>query len=150
VLIVVSAAMLRTVFHLRDETPPRPSEARRLGRAFGVIAGIEGLVITGVTLACIFWHHTAFIVPLDLMIVGLHFLPLAKLFNVPRYYVTACLFCVIPIATMLLVPRDQRIGHALSWIVLPSVGCAMVAFVTAWAGLREVNQYIRISAMARS
>jgi hypothetical protein len=150
VLIVVSVAMLRTVYHLRDETPPRPSEARRLGRAFGLIAGMEGLVITGVTLACVFWHHTAFIVPLDLTIVGLHFLPLAKLFSVPRYYITGCLFCIVPIATMLLVPRDQRIGNALSWIVLPSVGCAMVAFGTAWAGLSEVNQFIHSSRMAPS
>jgi len=88
VLVVMSIATLRAVFHVQDTTEPRPSEGRRLGRRFGAIAGVEGLVLTIVTLACVFTRRWALIAPLDLMIVGLHFLPLAKLFNVPRYNIT--------------------------------------------------------------
>lgn len=144
VLVVMSIATLRAVFPVQDTTEPRPSEGRRLGRRFGAIAGVEGLVLTIVTLACVFTRRWALIAPLDLMIVGLHFLPLAKLFNVPRYNITGALFCGIPIATMLLFPAERLVGHALSWFVVPSVGCAAVAFVTAWAGLREVARFIHV------
>ena len=145
VLIVMSIATLRAVSHVQDTTAPRPSEGRRIGRRFGAIVGVEGLVLTAVTLACVFTHRWAFIAPLDLMIVGLHFLPLAKLFNVPRYNVTGALFFGIPIVTMLLLPVNGLVGDALSWFVIPSVGCAIVAFITAWAGLREVRQFIHAS-----
>ncbi len=145
VLVVMSIATLREVFHVQDTTEPRPSEGRRLGRRFGAIVGVEGLVLTVVTLACVFTHRWALIAPLDLMIVGLHFLPLAKLFNVPRYNITGALFCGIPILTMLLLPADRLVGDALSWFVIPSVGCATVAFITAWAGLREVGRFIHAS-----
>ena len=145
VLIVMSIAMLRAVFQVRDTTQPRPSEGRRLGRNFGAIVGVEGLVLTAVTLACVYSRRWALIAPLDLMIVGLHFLPLAKLFDVPRYNITGALFCGIPVVTMLLIPADQFIGNALSWLVIPSVGCAVVASITAWAGLREVGRFLHTS-----
>jgi len=143
VLFGIGIAALRAVLGVKDLTPPRPGEAGRLGRRFRAIAGAEGLVITGVTLACVFTHRWALIAPLDLVIVGIHLLPLARLFNVPRYNITGVLFCVIPILTMVSIPSDALIGHALSWLVVPSVGCALVAFITAWAGLREVGQFVR-------
>jgi len=146
VLIVICLAMLRAVFQLRnDPAPARPSEGRRIGRQFGAIVAVEGLAVTGVTLACVLTHRWALIVPLDLIIVGLHFLPLARLFAVPRYNVTGALFCAIPILTMLLIPASARLGDAFSWIVVPSVACAAVASITASAGLREVGRFIRVS-----
>jgi len=144
-LIVMSIAMLRAVFQVRDATQPRPLEGRRLWRRFGAIVAAEGLALTGVTLACVITHRWALIAPLDLMIVGLHFLPLARLFDVPRYNMTGALFCGIPIVTMLLIPADGRVGNALAWLVITSVGCASVALITAWAGLREVGRFIRAS-----
>jgi hypothetical protein len=77
--------------------------------------------------------------------VGLHFLPLAKLFDVPRYNITGILFCTIPILTMLSVPASAHIGNALSWIAVPSIGCALVALATAWAGLYEVRRFVGVS-----
>jgi len=93
-------------------------------------------------LACVLNRRWALIAPLDLIVVGLHFLPLARLFAVPRYNITAALFCAIPVATMMLIPVGGRIGEALGWFVVPSVGCAAVASTTAWAGLREVRRFV--------
>ena len=141
-LIVFGIATIHAAFQLPDEVASRKSEGRRIARQFGVIVGIEGLTLTLVTVVCVVQRRWGLIAPLDLMIVGLHFLPLARLFTVARYYLTAALFCAIPIATMLLIPESGRIGHALSWLVLPSVGCAFVAWVTGVAGLLEVRQLV--------
>lgn len=145
VLFGFGVAALRAVLAVKDAKSPRAGESSRMGRRFGAIAGAEGLLITGVTLVFVITHRWALIAPIDLIIVGLHFLPLARLFNVPRYIVTGVLFCVIPILTMVLTPSDALIGRALTWLVVPSVGCAVVAFITAWAGLREVSRFVRAS-----
>lgn len=138
-------AMIRKVRQLPFLPTGRPSEARRIGRQFAMIVAAEGAAIAICARACVKTHHWRFIVPLILIIVGLHFLPLAKLFKVPRYYVTGALFCVIPVATMLSIPESAHIGHALSWIAIPAVGCGLVSLATAWAGLNEVRRFVSAS-----
>ena len=144
-LFLFGIAMIRGVRQLPFLPTGRPSEARRIGRQFAMIVAAEGVAIAVCVRACVKTHHWRFIVPLILIIVGLHFLPLAKLFKVPRYYVTGALFCVIPVATMLSIPESAQIGHALSWIAIPAVGCGLVSLATAWAGLNEVRRFVSAS-----
>jgi hypothetical protein len=139
-LALFGIAMVRGALQLSGAAVARPAEGRRIRRQFGMIVAIEGIACAAVSIMCVAEHHWRFIVPLTLIVVGLHFLPLANLFAVPRYYVTGALFCAIPIATMLLIPASARIGHNFSWLVLPSVGCALVALITACAGLTEVKR----------
>jgi hypothetical protein len=122
-----------------------PSSGRKIMRQFGMIFAAEGGAIAVVCVACVESHHWIFIVPLSLIIVGLHFLPLARLFGVPRYYTRGALFCAIPIGTMLSVSASAHLGHALSWITIPDVGCTLVCLATAWAGLNEVRQFMSAS-----
>jgi hypothetical protein len=138
-------AMIRGMRQLTFLPADHPAEGRRIRRQFATIVAAEGVAIAAVSVACGRTHHGRFIVPLILVIVGLHFLPLAKLFVVPRYYVTGALFCAIPIVTMLSIPASAHIGHALSWLTIPSVGCALVSMATAWAGLNEVRRFVRAS-----
>ena len=98
--------------------------------------------MTAVTLGCVLTQRWALIAPFDLTIVGLPFLPLARLFEVPRYNITGGMFRGIAIITMAAIPIDGHIGGALSWLVVPSVGCAAVAWITATAGLREVGRFV--------
>ncbi len=142
VLVFISIVMLRAVFRVRDEIQPRPSEGRRIWRRFGALVAAEGVALTAATLTCVVTRRWALIAPLDLTIVGLHFLPLARLFDVPRYNITGAMFCGISIVTTLAIPIDGHIGSALSWLVVPSVGCAAVAWITAGAGLREVGRFV--------
>jgi hypothetical protein len=140
-------AMIRKVRRLPflPATSDSYAQGRRLMRRFGMIFAAEVVAIALVSLVCMRTHHWRFIVPLAIVIVGLHFLPLAKLFRVPRYYVTGALFCAIPVVTMLSISASAHIGHALSWIAIPSVGCGLVALVTAWAGLNEVRLFVAAS-----
>lgn len=57
--------------------------------------------------------HAALLPSLNLVIIGLHFLPLAWLFDVPRYYAMGLLFCAIPIVTLWALPANTMIGSAL-------------------------------------
>ena len=138
-------AMIRGVRQLPVLPATEPSRARRIILRFGAIVAIEGVAIAMVSLACIFTHHARFIVPLTLVIVGLHFLPLARLFDVPRYSVTGILFCIIPIVTMVAVPASAHVGQLRDWIAIPSVGCALVSLATGWGGLNEVRRFLSAS-----
>jgi hypothetical protein len=87
-------------------------------------------------------HHIILIPSFDLMIVGIHFLPLARLFGVRRYYPTGFLFCAIPALMLVAVPETTRMGHVQAWLVLPSLGCGLVAIVAAATSLREVRRFL--------
>jgi hypothetical protein len=141
--ILFGIAMIRGVARLSFVGTGDPAIGKKLRLGFGlaVVAEVAGIAVVNVVSAST--HHGIFMVPLDLVVVGLHFLPLARLFKVPRYYVTGILFCAIPIATMLSTGSHEHIGQARSWIVVPSVGCALVAFATGWAGLNEVWRFVR-------
>ena len=130
-LIAAGAFILRRALRL----PREATSSRAIRRPFVliVIAEIVGWGVANV--ACLmFWTWRA-IVAVDLIIVGLHFLPLARTFKVPRYRVLGVLFCVIPVATLLLVSRGAQTGEVVSWIALPSFGCSVVAAVFGVIGL---------------
>jgi hypothetical protein len=147
VLLFFGVAMTRGVARLVSLPAAANSHAQgqRLMRRFGMIFAAEAVAIAAVSAACMRTHHWRFIVPLVLIVVGLHFLPLAKLFEVPRYYATGALFCVISVVTMAVVPAHAHIGQSLSWFTIPSVGCALVSLATAWAGLNEVRRFVGVS-----
>ena len=144
-LILFGIAMIRGVLQLLFLPDARPSGRGKMLRQFGMIVAAEGGAIAVVNVAFADTHHWIFIVPLILIIVGLHFLPLARLFAVPRYNVTGALFCAIPIVTMLSIPASAHVGHSLSWITIPVLGCSLVGLATAWAGLNEVRRFVGVS-----
>jgi hypothetical protein len=145
ILTFFGIAMARRVGRLSFLPVANTSEGRRIMLQFAMIFAAEGAAIAAVSIVCTYTHHWRFIVPLILIIVGLHFLPLARLFAVPRYYVLGALFCVIPVVTMLLIPESAHMGRSPSWFTIPTVGCALVCFATAWAGLNEVRRFVNIS-----
>ncbi len=142
-LIVFGVLLLRSVRRLPHGHATDGGEARRkMARQFGLIVAAEGVGCSLVAAACLRAHNWELIVPLCLVIVGLHFLPLARLFRVPRYNVTGVLFCLIPMATLLAIRPSAHIGHSLSWIAIPAIGCGLVSLVTAAAGLDEVQRFL--------
>jgi hypothetical protein len=74
-------------------------------RWFIIVFAVEVALIVVVAWVCATTRHFEYIVPLDLVIVGAHFLPLAWLFGVPRYNVLGAGFCAIAIAVMLMKPH---------------------------------------------
>ncbi|MFI5694594.1 hypothetical protein ACIA58_22265 [Kribbella sp. NPDC051586] len=106
--------------------PPAPRTERRLsGRTFGLIIGSEWIalaIISGVL------GGTGHPDPIPAVIcagVGLHFIPLARLFGVRAYYATAAVMCLLTVLTFILAPSNPAL-----WTVLPGIGAAITLYAT--------------------
>jgi hypothetical protein len=143
-LIAVDILVFRAALQLPGGLP-RTAEERAIGRRVALVFWAEAITIMIVSWICSGTHRPALITPLVLIIVGVHFMPLAWIFKVPRYYITGLCFCGIPALTLLLIREGAQIGHASAWFVVPSLGCSLVALLTGMAGVREAWQSVRDS-----
>ena len=91
---------------LHRVAPPRTDEQtvtrRQIRRRFILISGLEGAAISVAVTVFNLVQRPDAIGPTIAVIVGLHFLPLAKLFNASIYYATGFLGCAIGIAGLLI------------------------------------------------
>jgi hypothetical protein len=133
--LVISIIVIRAAVHLPKDQP-RTGKKKMLGRFIFVVV-LEVIVCAAVNIIAIRLKQPEIIPSLVLIVVGLHFLPLARIFNVPRYYITGLIFCAVPIATLIWIPKEYVIGEVIAWYVVPSFGCGLAAILTATAGLRE-------------
>jgi hypothetical protein len=137
-LIAAGIVAMRAAIQLpRGVSPRTPEEARALRRQFAWVFGAEMAALAIVIPIAAATGHPKLIPSLSVMIIGLHFLPLAWIFRVPRYYVMGLLFCAVPVVMMLSMSAHARIGNALGWYAIPGLGCGIVGALTAAAGLRE-------------
>jgi len=136
--LAIGVGGIRAILRSPGAIPPRTIEDRTLLRRFAVVGVGEVIAIMVVNGICAVTQHLELLVPLDLLIVGIHFLPLARIFRVPRYYFTGGLFALIPLLTLVLVPVHAQFGTADAWFVIPTFGCSAVAWVTSAFNLREV------------
>jgi hypothetical protein len=141
-LVVIGARLTVSARRLLQYVVADPAQRRSISIRFGLIVATEVVACNLVSAICLRAHRWELIAPLTLMVVGLHFLPLARLFKVPRYYVMGILFCIIPMATLLSVSPAAHIGHALSLIAIPTIGCGLVSLLIASAGLEEVERFL--------
>jgi hypothetical protein len=135
-------AVLRMPGGIRPRTPEERKMSRDIGRQFGWIVAGEVIAIVIVNALCVAAHRPMLIIPFAYMIIGIHFLPLARLFKVPRYYPLGGLFFAAGLLTLLAVPRTAHIGNALAWYVVPSLGSGLAAILTALASQREVRRFL--------
>ncbi|WP_245645132.1 DUF7010 family protein [Peribacillus loiseleuriae] len=78
---------------------------------FNIIFAAEGLAIAITIVVCNATCHSELIPPVIAIIVGVHFLPLAPLFQVRLYYFTGALLCLLAIITLLVVPAKVTLGE---------------------------------------
>jgi len=108
---------------------------RRISRRFAIVVGIEwiGLFILAGALGAT--GHEVVIPAVVALGVGLHFIPLARLFGVGVYHLTAVLMSLSAVAAMVLAPL---VGRPALWTLLPGLGSAVVLYGTCVALLRQV------------
>jgi hypothetical protein len=139
VLVARAISILRENLRSPGPMAPRTPEEKAMLRPFLVVVAAEVVAFAVVNTICAANQHLDLMVPLDVLIVGIHFLPLARIFRVPRYYSMGLLFCGIALATLLLASASTQIGQAAARFVLPALGCAPVTFLIAAANLREAK-----------
>jgi hypothetical protein len=130
------ARTLRISPQMSAVIPPRP----QIRRYFIGTAVAEVVAIGGTTYLCLATGRMAWIGPLSILIVGLHFFPLAAAFRVPRYHVLGAAFCLASLGTIVAVPPAAHIGSALAWFAVPGMASAAWAVATGVAGLLELRR----------
>jgi hypothetical protein len=140
--VTIGIKIIQLTLALPMNTISRPQEDKNIWRRFAWVFGIEILAFALVNPILGATGNFELMPSINLIIVGIHFFPLARIFRVPRYYFTGLLFCIIPIVTIILVPQQFEIGHTLAWYVVPSLGCGVVATLTTMAGLLEAWRFI--------
>ncbi|WP_258831846.1 MULTISPECIES: DUF7010 family protein [Peribacillus] len=120
---------------------------KRIGFLFNMVFIAEGLLI-GIAIAlCNLINQTDFIPGVIAIIVGIHFLPLASLFQIKVYYATGVLLCLLALITWLIVPDRVMIGEhqILAPLSLLGFGCALILWntgLTLWLGIKNSSRTI--------
>lgn len=128
--------IMRTVRRLPvDRSPEAIAYGRERGRFygkwFGIIFGLE-IVLISVTNILLYsvLNHPEYAMPIMALIVGVHFLPLAPVFQVKLYYVTGTLVALMGVIMLIAVPVTQTIGQARAWDVILGLSCAPLLWLT--------------------
>ncbi len=87
------------------------------------------IIVLGLVLLNVF-HHPEFGLPFAIIVVGIHFLPLARVFAVRLYYGIGVLFVLVGVTIMLAVPAGAMIGNRLAWDVLVGSVSALILWLT--------------------
>jgi hypothetical protein len=134
---VATFAVLMTGAHrLRRFATMVPASAPPAGlgnvqRRFTVVVATETVAIIAAANILARSGHSKWVPAVICALVGLHFIPLARLFSVPLYYATALALCLVAASTMIL---GAGWAPTSLWQLLPGFGAALVLWATS-AGL---------------
>ena len=99
---------------------------------FNIIFATEGLAIAITIAVSNATSHSELIPVVIAIIVGVHFLPLAHLFQVRLFYFTGALLCLLAIITLLFVPEKVTLGeHQIdAFMSAVGIGSALILWST--------------------
>jgi hypothetical protein len=112
-------------------TSAGPAGLGNMQRHFTVVVATETAAIIAAANILARSGHSQWIPAVICALVGLHFVPLARLFSVPPYYATASELCPVAGSTMILGTSGAPTSL---WQLLPGFGAALVLLSTS-AGL---------------
>jgi hypothetical protein len=94
IIAVCTAALLATAYRLYRANAPamkahsQTAVGQRISRQFNLINALQWIVIVGCAMILSRTGHDRWILPMVILVIGLHFLPLARLFQVRAHYLT--------------------------------------------------------------
>lgn len=119
---------------------------KRKNMWFGIIFGLEGVLIAIAAGICGSTNHLDLFVPVMALIVGAHFFPLAHLFRVKTYYISGSLLCLLSAIALITFPIRVTWGNyqIMVWWTSVGFGSALILWgtgVAVWiAGYRLLNK----------
>ncbi|MGG0470813.1 hypothetical protein ABEY96_01245 [Priestia aryabhattai] len=133
VLFISAFALIKSSSQLSNEVIKEDRDRwRKKNRWFGIIFSLEGLLIAIAAFICVSTNHLNLFVPVMALIVGAHFFPLASLFQVPIYYITGTLLCLLATIVMLTFPVKIIVSdhQIMAWWVSVGFGSALILWGT--------------------
>jgi hypothetical protein len=129
-----SGAMLLRQVRALPKEPSREDGARgrSIVRGFSIIFGLEIVLIALASMLLSIFPLSRFIAPTTALIVGLHFIPLARLFQVSVGYVTGALLCLLALIALLALLSGVPLAGSspYNWSLFVGVGATLVIWVT--------------------
>jgi hypothetical protein len=86
------------------------AESKRIWARFGIIFGIEFVLIAISSTLLSTFQRDVFIAPAIALIVGIHFFPLSRLFRVPVFSITGGLLSVLALVALIALLRGLPIA----------------------------------------
>jgi hypothetical protein len=83
------------------------AKGKNMGKWFGIIFGLEGVLIPIAAGICIGLHHSELVLPAIALVVGLHFYPMAKIFNRTIDYYLATWTTLIALIAIVMLLKDE-------------------------------------------
>ncbi len=128
-LLIGGVALLIASQHVPNySTETDTQRGRRTGLWFGITFATEGLLIGVASAICNAINRFDLFFPIMAIIVGVHFWPLAALFEVKAYYFVGALLCVLALITLFALPEHANLGDQqimVQWVVL-GFGAALI------------------------
>lgn len=148
ILVSGGALLSRAAHRLPHETSPAEqarsqAEGKRYSRTFGLVFGVEMATIAFGSLLLNRSHHPELLLPFVSIVVGVHFFPLARLFDVRLYYVTGALLVLTGVTIMLAVPVHTMIGNLHAWNALMGSLCAVILWLTGISALLRGRSFLK-------
>src|SRR5690625_2244406 len=122
--------MIRNSRNLSNTNKSR--NAKNIDKWFNIVFITEFVLIGIAAIVTNVIGHFDWFFPIMAIIVGVHFFPLAHLFQVSAYYVTGMLLCLLAIVTLLFVPSEINVrGHSIdAWWTLVGFGSMSILWIT--------------------
>jgi hypothetical protein len=101
-------------------------EQKRMGMMFGIIFGGEGVLIFAAVNVLNNLQLGEYVISAIAAIVGLHFLPLARLYRLPMYYVVGGIMTAAALVSLALPASIRMSALAITMSVIVWATCAIV------------------------
>jgi hypothetical protein len=143
-VLAVSVPTTLVAVVLAARVPPEDAGepvARDWRRRYNRIGAVQGVLVAATVVGCVVAQRPEFIAALVCLVVGLHFLPLARILAEPRYVRTGLALCVVGLG-----------GLGLGLAVEPAqanVSVGLAAALTLWASSLALSRCASSLALSR-
>lgn len=127
--IALAGAIVGVAWRRPDSTAESDEERSRRGWLVGIASGAEGVLMLAAVNILANIGRRDLVAPAFAIIVGAHFLPLARWLPAPMYYVTSALLICLGLAGLRIEDPSMR-------VLTVSIGAACVLWLTCIAVLR--------------
>jgi len=142
ILFAWSIKTLRLAKQLPEEKFIDEVKRRKMRRGFLIVLIIEIIAFNIAPFALLYFNHIEYIVPVEILICAIHFMPLARIFAMPVYYLLGSIVSVITILTLLFVPASLQIGNLTMIAAMPSLCFIISNWLVITYILNDAGKYL--------
>lgn len=124
------------------ESPEEQGQFQQTSRRFGIVVVIEFAAIAAAIVLLMLFKHPEFIAPVICLIVGLHFLPLASLFQVRVYTLVGVALSLLGGGALLALLFGFTLGSLSAWSVVVGLSTAGILWLAALFLVVKVRQVL--------